>query len=115
MLNKEFGGEVERNERREDGQFAIDLDTSSQLFQGLSKEEEVLLTHGDSVTRVADGFVATAYSGKAIQGEWGCLTTVFSCMQFIPTLIFPGSALFCYFSYREPFVEVIWCSVSPGS
>ncbi|KAF6034129.1 GMPS [Bugula neritina] len=67
MLNKEFGGEVERNERREDGQFAIDLDTSSQLFQGLSKEEEVLLTHGDSVTRVADGFVATAYSGKAIQ------------------------------------------------
>ena len=70
MLNKEFGGSVERHDNREDGQFDIDIDTSSLLFKGLSEREHVLLTHGDSVSKVADGFTASAHSGKVIAGMY---------------------------------------------
>lgn len=66
MMNKEFGGSVETRDHREDGQFDIDVDLSSALFKGLSKQEQVLLTHGDSVYKVADGFKATSHSGKII-------------------------------------------------
>lgn len=39
------------------------------LIRGLQKEELVLLTHGDSVDKVADGFKVVAQSGNIIAGE----------------------------------------------
>lgn len=70
MINKEFGGTVDRRDSREDGQFEIDLDISrSSLFKGLDERELVLLTHGDNVKDVADGFVASAHSGKIVAGK----------------------------------------------
>ena len=39
------------------------------LNRGLQKEELVLLTHGDSVDKVADGFKVVAQSGSIIAGE----------------------------------------------
>ncbi|XP_035277727.1 GMP synthase [glutamine-hydrolyzing]-like isoform X2 [Anguilla anguilla] len=66
MMNKVFGGSVHRKSVREDGVFKIELDTSCSLFRGLQKEEHVLLTHGDSVDKMADGFKAVAHSGSII-------------------------------------------------
>lgn len=37
-------------------------------FRGLQKEEVVLLTHGDSVDKVADGFKVVARSGNIVAG-----------------------------------------------
>ena len=38
---------------REDGQFEITLDTENNaLFQSMERNQNVLLTHGDSVTKV---------------------------------------------------------------
>ncbi len=39
------------------------------FIRGLQKEELVLLTHGDSVDKVADGFKVVAQSGNIIAGE----------------------------------------------
>lgn len=39
------------------------------LIRGLQKEELVLLTHGDSVDKVADGFKVVAQSGNIVAGE----------------------------------------------
>lgn len=39
------------------------------VFRGLEKEEIVLLTHGDSVDKVADGFKVVARSGNIVAGE----------------------------------------------
>lgn len=43
--------------------------TSVCVIRGLQKEELVLLTHGDSVDKVADGFKVVAQSGNIIAGE----------------------------------------------
>jgi len=66
MLNVSFGGTVEKKEAREDGQFTVTVATDCTLFKGLEKEQEVLLTHGDSVDKVAEGFTAVAHSGNLI-------------------------------------------------
>ncbi|XP_061162674.1 GMP synthase [glutamine-hydrolyzing]-like [Saccostrea echinata] len=68
MLNKEFGGTVHRKEAREDGQFTITIDTNCSLFRSLKKEQNVLLTHGDSIDTLAKGFTAVAHSGNIIAG-----------------------------------------------
>ncbi|KAF3847999.1 hypothetical protein F7725_021027 [Dissostichus mawsoni] len=61
MMNKVFGGTVHKKSLREDGVFSIGLDNTCSLFRGLQKEELVLLTHGDSVEKVAEGFKKKLY------------------------------------------------------
>ncbi|XP_034229959.1 GMP synthase [glutamine-hydrolyzing] isoform X2 [Thrips palmi] len=68
MLNKEFGGQVERKEGREDGQFDIDVDATCLLFKGLENVQSVLLTHGDSIHKVADQFKVVARSSNFVAG-----------------------------------------------
>lgn len=46
-----------------------DVSVCVYLIRGLQKEELVLLTHGDSVDKVADGFKVVAQSGNIIAGE----------------------------------------------
>ncbi|RNF00408.1 putative glutamine amidotransferase [Trypanosoma rangeli] len=50
LLTQAFGGSVGQTDVREDGQDEIWIDLTSQLFNGLSSKEKVLLTHGDSIT-----------------------------------------------------------------
>lgn len=66
LINKEFHGTVQRKEFREDGQFTIKVDTSSQLFARMNEEQQALLTHGDSVQDVAVDFKPIAFSGTII-------------------------------------------------
>uniref|UniRef100_A0A0N4ZQF9 GMP synthase (glutamine-hydrolyzing) n=1 Tax=Parastrongyloides trichosuri TaxID=131310 RepID=A0A0N4ZQF9_PARTI len=49
LLNKHFNGNVAKEAIRSDGQVLITIDNKSPIFKNLSKEENVLLTHGDSV------------------------------------------------------------------
>lgn len=66
LLNKEFGGTVVRKSTREDGQFTIEVDNFCHIFKRLCVKEQVLLTHGDSIDKVGDGFKVVATSSKLI-------------------------------------------------
>jgi GMP synthase (glutamine-hydrolysing) len=64
LLNFASGGTVEPHAAgREDGAFEISLSGGCALFDGLGASTEVLLTHGDSVGTLPDGFRAVATSG----------------------------------------------------
>ncbi|KNC74990.1 GMP synthase, partial [Sphaeroforma arctica JP610] len=66
LMNVHFGGTVERKTQREDGQHPIQCELTSDLFKGLEAQEQVLLTHGDSVGKVAPGFRTIATSGEIV-------------------------------------------------
>lgn len=53
LIAKKFGGTLASG-FREDGQYTIQVDTSSPLYQNLQKKQKVMLTHGDSVIEVDD-------------------------------------------------------------
>ncbi|CAL8080016.1 unnamed protein product [Calicophoron daubneyi] len=68
LMSKAFGGHIAKGESREDGQFIVELDTTSPLFKGLSKNEKVLLTHGDYCVTPGTGFAIIAKSGSMLSG-----------------------------------------------
>lgn len=56
-----FGGKVESAETREYGTAEIQVhETASGLFQGLTECESVLMSHGDRIVTIPEGFKATA-------------------------------------------------------
>lgn len=67
-MNFDMGGEVSKLNRREDGQCQVEIDTTSPLFQGLESNQDVLMSHGDSITSVAPNFRVIARSGEIIAG-----------------------------------------------
>ncbi|KAK4307876.1 hypothetical protein Pmani_020386 [Petrolisthes manimaculis] len=66
LINKEFGGTVIYKAAREDGQYNIEVDTFSHIFKYMCVKQNVLLTHGDSIDKVAEGFKVVARSGNIV-------------------------------------------------
>jgi GMP synthase (glutamine-hydrolysing) len=52
------------------------------IFRGLSSKQSVLLTHGDSVDRVAEGFKAVANSGPLVAAISNDSSRIFYCNVF---------------------------------
>jgi GMP synthase (glutamine-hydrolysing) len=66
LINQAFGGSVARKKTREDGHFAISVEPDDVLFSGLRAGQNVLMSHGDSIDVIANGFRATASSGDIV-------------------------------------------------
>lgn len=66
LIAREFGGSVETGGRAEYGVETITVEPDSSLFSGLAATQQVLMSHGDSLSRLPDGFRVTARSDNAI-------------------------------------------------
>ena len=66
LINQAFGGTVERKSTREDGHFPITIERQELIFKDLEPIQNVLLTHGDSIARVAPGFETLALSDSIV-------------------------------------------------
>ena len=62
LICSELGGKVARPEKREYGHAMFYRDGSSPLFEGVSKETAVWMSHGDSVTDMPAGFGLAGYT-----------------------------------------------------
>lgn len=66
LLCKTYNGTVAKKTVREDGQDCIEINPSSMLFHGLDQKQNVLLTHGDSITDAGSSLEVIARSSLNI-------------------------------------------------
>jgi GMP synthase (glutamine-hydrolysing) len=60
LMALELGGDVMPASKREYGPATVQITRDDDLFAGIDREQPVWMSHGDSITRVPDGFHATA-------------------------------------------------------
>ncbi|HBE79926.1 MAG TPA: glutamine-hydrolyzing GMP synthase [Firmicutes bacterium] len=63
LINQHFGGKVIPGHTTEYGETVIDIKPDCSLFAGLASKQQVLMSHGDSVVKLANGFEVAATSG----------------------------------------------------
>ena len=83
LINEHFGGIVEPNVKTEYGQIEIEVDNSCPLFDGLDKKQQVLMSHGDAVSKFADGFATVAVTGTVCAGIYNADKKIVA-VQFHP-------------------------------
>ena len=73
LITHLFGGEVAPGTKKEYGQCQMEIISSSKLFEGLENNTIVLMSHGDSIAKLPDGYKVTAKSDNtpfcAIENE----------------------------------------------
>jgi GMP synthase (glutamine-hydrolysing) len=62
LMALELGGDVLATSKREYGPATVTLNEEDGLFAGLDRNQPVWMSHGDSITRLPDGFRSTAQS-----------------------------------------------------
>ncbi|MEA2197445.1 MAG: hypothetical protein QOJ25_1496, partial [Solirubrobacteraceae bacterium] len=60
LMAHELGGDVIPFDHREYGPANVSITTEEPLFSGIEREQPVWMSHGDSISRLPDGFHATA-------------------------------------------------------
>jgi GMP synthase (glutamine-hydrolysing) len=60
LMARELGGDVLPADRREYGPATVTITADDGLFGGLDRDQPVWMSHGDSITRLPEGFHATA-------------------------------------------------------
>ncbi|MGZ9160506.1 MAG: glutamine-hydrolyzing GMP synthase [Candidatus Limnocylindrales bacterium] len=60
LMARELGGDVLATDKREYGPANVQVTSTDGLFAGLDRDQPVWMSHGDSITRLPEGFVSTA-------------------------------------------------------
>ena len=60
LMARELGGDVLPAARREYGPANVTITADDGLFEGIERDQPVWMSHGDSITRLPEGFHATA-------------------------------------------------------
>ena len=68
LICHHFCGKVSPHSKKEYGENEVTLDTDDLLFNNMEKKQMVLMSHGDTVVKIPDGFNISALSGEIIAG-----------------------------------------------
>ncbi|MBI2837013.1 MAG: glutamine-hydrolyzing GMP synthase [Acidobacteria bacterium] len=83
-----LGGGVERSSRREFGPATLKVvDGGTGLFAGLDTEQDVWMSHGDSITAAPTGFTALATTGNTPFAAMACPARRLYGVQFHPEVV----------------------------
>lgn len=65
LMAQQFGGKVERANKREYGKSEVDFDRNLALVKGLDTKQTLWMSHGDHVTQLPEGFALAGSTGSA--------------------------------------------------
>jgi GMP synthase (glutamine-hydrolysing) len=65
LMALELGGDVLPTSKREYGPATVTITDEDGLFRGLERNQPVWMSHGDSITRLPEGFRSTATTGSS--------------------------------------------------
>jgi GMP synthase (glutamine-hydrolysing) len=88
LMAHQLDGAVEKADRREYGPAAIDLETASELFQDVERENvRVWMSHGDRILRLPTGFSLLAHSENSPVAAMGDSMRRLFGVQFHPEVV----------------------------
>ena len=88
LAAKNFGGRVERSDKREYGKAHVNIAESSKIFNGVDTETQVWMSHGDTIKVLPDQFEILAETSSipvaAYKSKDGLFKNEFFGLQFHP-------------------------------
>jgi len=110
LMVKQLGGQVERAERGEYGKAALLVDEAAGLLSEVENTSTMWMSHGDSVTRLPDGFTVLAHTENTPQAAIANPQKRFYGVQFHPEVVHSkgGSAVIRNFVYNVCECEPTW-------
>ncbi len=84
LMALELGGDVLPTSKREYGPATVTITADDPLFAGIDREQPVWMSHGDSITRLPEGFSSTAQSDSTPYAGLGDQSRNLYGIQFHP-------------------------------
>jgi len=84
LMAHELGGDVMPTSKREYGPATVQITKDDGLFTGIDREQPVWMSHGDSITRIPEGFTATAQTDSSPYAGFAAPARNLYAIQFHP-------------------------------
>ncbi len=84
LISKFFGGEISSGNSKEYGITKININSSSELFKNIPDKINALMSHGDNVSNLPEGFKITAYTESNVTAAIENLNKNLFGLQFHP-------------------------------
>ena len=87
LIADHFGGQIERHTSREYGRAVLDLPLPHPLFTGISSGAQVWMSHGDSVSKLPEGFQVLASTASVPYAAIAHKNRPIFALQFHPEVV----------------------------
>jgi GMP synthase (glutamine-hydrolysing) len=87
LMAHELGGDVAPTGRREYGPATVTITAGDGLFEGLDRDQPVWMSHGDSITRLPEGFRTTAQTDSSPLASFVDPSRGLYAIQFHPEVV----------------------------
>ncbi len=110
LIAQAFGGTIEQASKREFGPTKITVDSAESVLKGLLREEQVLMSHGDTVRELSSEWIVLAHTQNTPIAAFRHKTRKIFCLQFHPEVVetLSGNAILKNFLFDECECRADW-------